>query len=395
MMIYIHHSSVWGGGTLSCFDVCKMIDKKQQLILALPEGDNIVKNYAKDNNFEYFQNSPNANIFRYYNGGPSLVKAFGSYILSLNKRAEWKNFLKDKEVDAVLLNSIVLWPMLKVFNQLGIPTILFIRETQKGRNNSIVNKIIKKNIEKYGHSVAFLSNYDKEQWAFSSKIKQYVIPDVVDITTFEENSKKDTVDTSFINANAEEMSVLFSGGINRLKGTLVALKAMNYVNPKIKLYILGDCDSKILRANHLKKLLKIKTYLYARAVKKILNSAKLKNRVIRVGNMIDMSYYYSYCDVCFVPIVEAHQSRSIFEAGVFSKPVVITDFENHREYLRNEENGLMFPNKNYKLAAQALNRLYSDKVLRENLGKENRRYAEMYHSLEAVRDNVNKLIDEI
>lgn len=396
MLIYIHHSSIWGGGSLSCFDVCKMIGSQHKLVLALPEGENIVKNYAKQNSFEFFENAPNANIFRYYNGGPSLFKALGSFFLSRTKKKEWKNFLKDKKVDAVLLNSIVLWPMLKVFYELGVPTILFIRETQKGRSGSMINRIIKKNIEKYGCTVAFLSNYDKKQWGFSTKIKQCIIPDVVDIEDFEQKAKNNS-SNDYVNnlVKSSEMSVLFSGGINRLKGTLIALKAIEMCHSNIKLFLLGDCEAKILQASPIKKLFQLKTFLYARSVKQKLNSLKLKDRVICIGNRRDMSVWYAHCDVCFVPIVEAHQSRSIFEAGVFSKPVVITDFENYYEYLKAEESGIVFPKMNFKLAAQELNRLYKNKKLREHLGEKNRRYTELYHCLNTVSINVKNLIEEI
>lgn len=391
-LLYLHHSGVWGGGTLSCFDVTEVLMDEYQIELAFPTGNNVAKKYAENNKIPYVD-SPDMAVFRYYSGGPSFVKVVGSYFKTYENKKKWTDYMHGKKYDAVLLNSIVLWPMLKVFNQLDIPTILFIRETQKGKKNSIINSVIRMNINKYATAVSFLSKYDKEQWGFSEHVQQFIIPDVVNVKKFEENSKKLSICDVFGTKNDEIFRVLFAGGISSLKGTLVALKAMKRVNSKARLYILGDCSLDILSKNVWIKLSRLKTYLYAVRVTKILNDPEISERVFMVGTVTDMSRWYSFCDVCIIPITKPHQSRSIFEAGVFRKPVIITDFKNYSEYVKNNINGLTFTNESSEALADRINKMIVSNEMIQELGALNREFTMKYHSLTSVRPSVLEMMN--
>ena len=48
-LLYLHHLGIWGGGTLSCFDVTEMLIDEHKIALSLPRGKNAAKNYADKN----------------------------------------------------------------------------------------------------------------------------------------------------------------------------------------------------------------------------------------------------------------------------------------------------------------------------------------------------------
>ena len=52
--------------------------------------------------------------------------------------------------------------------------------------------------------------------------------------------------------------------------------------------------------------------------------------------------YFSICDIVVFPSTEAHQARPIYEAGAAKIPIIITDFPNTKEFIKDGETGFEF-----------------------------------------------------
>ena len=81
-----------------------------------------------------------------------------------------------------------------------------------------------------------------------------------------------------------------------------------------------------------------------------------------------MSVPFAACDILIFPMKEPHQARPAFEIGVQQKPVIITDFPNIHELVKDGVNGLTFDPDNAEALAQAILILKSDKELLKRLG---------------------------
>ena len=391
-ILFVHHSPAWGGGTMSLFDIVSLIQERYNIELALPKGENEVKRYAVRKKYITDETAPNTCVFRYYNGGPSFIKVLGSYFSTRKNLTLWRLYLKEKKPDILLLNSIVLWPLLPIAKKLGIPTVLFIRESKKKTRITCFNSLIRKIINKNAFAVSFLSNYDRVQWNLNTNILTPVIPDCIDVRDFYNQGALIDHSNYFKNKSDSDIYLLFAGGINRLKGTLTMVKAMRYLPDNIKLYIIGDCGKNLMHSSGLSRFLKRNRINYIKQVTQIISDSNIKNRICLLDTITDMASWYKSCDMCVVPIVEAHQSRSVYEAGAMKKPVVITDFDNYKEYVKDGVNALTFEMMNDKQLAEKILMLSQNSELRIHLGETNQQYALLFHNKDKACQTINETI---
>ena len=107
-----------------------------------------------------------------------------------------------------------------------------------------------------------------------------------------------------------------------------------------------------------------------------------------VGSQDDMSVLYSAADAVVFPSLLPHQSRPAYEAGMFALPIVITDFEETREFVANRVNGLTFERGKSADLAEAILDLYADEELRRRLGVANSDYTKRLHDFHLERGNL-------
>ena len=117
-----------------------------------------------------------------------------------------------------------------------------------------------------------------------------------------------------------------------------------------------------------------------------------------VGVQTDISLVYSASDVLVFPMKKPHQSRPAFEIGIQYKPVIISDFQNIREFIKDGDNGLVFEPNNPKELAKAIINLKSNSYLREQMGKSNFAYSMKFHTEEhaisELMNGINKMLNE-
>lgn len=87
--------------------------------------------------------------------------------------------------------------------------------------------------------------------------------------------------------------------------------------------------------------------------------------------------------------------KSLLEAAASGRPIIATDMPGCRDLVRHGENGLLVPVGDIDALAGALERLASDRNLRQALGREARRDAEKIYSEESVGERIVALYDSL
>lgn len=394
-LLFIHHTGLLGGGTLSCFDVINALKKdNHEILLYLPPGQNAARNYAKKKDIKLTDDNIMPITFGYYNGSSSTLRVMLKFIFLIKYHNEWIKLLNREKPDVVILNSLVQWPMIAILNRLGIKTVCFVRETLKGKRNNLINKVIAYYLNNLD-GVSFLSDFDKSQWKLKNNVHNVVIPDLVDVRNFHNNIEKDQARVE-LGLEKDIFYVLFVGGFNKLKGTYTIVKSMDYLRKhNIVLLLIGDSGENLKDLKGIRKIMNNSQIRFVKIVYDFIKNAKLGDKIKIVGLQSNMNYWYSASDVVVFPAVEAHQARPIYEAGVFKKPVIVSDFPNYNEYLKDEFNGLVFnPNNSRNLADKILS-LYTEPLLTKKIGEKNYEMTIEHHNSDKIYKTIRNFVNKI
>lgn len=394
-ILVIHHAGNLGGGTLSCFDVILALKSSEyNIILALPPGDSLAKNKAKSMNIEIMKDAPSPIIFSYYNGSTNILKAIIKFFISYRNKKKWEAVFEKERPDLVILNSMVQWPLLSILYKKDIKSICFVRETMKGKPNKLINCIIKRHLS-IANGVSFLSKYDLNQWDLPNSVNKVVIPDLVDICKFKINISKEMCRNKLALKN-DVFYILYVGGMSKLKGVNTLIKAIKELSEKnIELLFLGDLGNDLIKSRGFNKVKSISRVKFIKRIKNYIKKNNLNRNINFVGLKSNMNYWYAACDIVVFPAEKAHQARPIYEAGVFKKPVIVSNFPNYYDYLIPEESGLVFEPGNFKELAKAIERLYIDPVLCNQIGENNYKLMKKYHDSKEVNNIIKNFIENV
>ncbi|UYG93835.1 glycosyltransferase family 4 protein [Cytobacillus firmus] len=395
-ILMIHHSGLIGGGSISFFNVWKSLNKKYEVIAYVPKDPPDLNRLLTEHEL-----NPRVFPFRlgkitYYSGGNSwLNPKFWFHLLhSLTQIPYWRKVIAYEQPDLVIVNSKVLCWMGLLFK--NIKSVCFVRETVKGNPENFINRFMKRLLENFT-LVSFLSKYDLEQTGLV-KAQSIVSTDYLNEDKYEDTLGKGKA-CQQLNISDSNFNILFVGGINRLKGIDIAVQAINILkNKNICLIVAGDDkDKEITKAGikgKIKNIQNRKSIEFFKYVNSYIEKHGLENKIKFIGIQTDMSISYSASDILIFPMKQPHQARPAFEIGVQKKPVVISNFENIREFVVDGVNGLTFDPNNPKDLAEAILKLINNQQLLKELGENNYDYTIKYHTEDYAMKILSEKIDE-
>ena len=324
----------------------------------------------------------------YYSGGDSILSPRFLYRLSLIPKQwkTWNKYIRECSPDTVIVNSKILCWMSMLSEVKKRNSICFVRETMNGKSSFFLNKIISKLLSRYD-KVIFLSEYDrKKEGLLPSKtqvVHNYVDESQYDIyITRREASEK-------LGLKNDTFHILYVGGVSEMKGFDIAVRAALKSGENIELISAGNNFDDAFKSSS------NSMFEYARKWQNFVKENDKNNQIHMVGRQKNMSACYSACDVLLFPMRSPHQSRPAFEAGYFSKPVIITDFENISEFVRNNDNGFTVRADDVDEIVKIIKKLASDKGLCEKIGKNNWENTYNLHNKEKNCELINNIIKEV
>jgi glycosyltransferase involved in cell wall biosynthesis len=391
----IHLTGNIGGASVSCYNLVQSLKQKYEVIvfcppepkdftLLLEETGVKVVNFVK----------PLGGIY-YYSGGPlSISPVFLKNVFNITKY-KW-NLLKqieDENLNLIIVNSKVNAWISTITKKLEIPSICFVRETLQGGKYNIWNYINMLYLNKFD-IVSFLSKYDLNQ--LELKNHTTVIPDYLNILDYAQNESREDVCKKF-GVLPDSFNILYVGGMARIKGIDVIIKAMKYLQEyDIKLIIAGRPDFIYKKSNNPFMLLyNAFKKKYEKKINKEIDRYNLNSKIVKIGIQNNMANVYTLSDVVVFPANKPHQARPAFEAGIQKKPILIADFENIKEFIKDGKNGLYFKRRDPKSLAEKIISLINNSDKRIRLGESNFLHALEKHNKELIDERILKLIEKI
>jgi glycosyltransferase involved in cell wall biosynthesis len=105
---------------------------------------------------------------------------------------------------------------------------------------------------------------------------------------------------------------------------------------------------------------------------------RLGSAVAFAGRLADVRQAFARCDIVFSPSLRESFGRIPVEAMANGLPVVAADIPSFREFIGDNERGLLFPPGDPEAAAKAIRALLDDPGLRTSIGERGRRYADQF-----------------
>lgn len=271
---------------------------------------------------------------------------------------------KNKAIDLIHLNEITGLPTAIIAKILfKVPLIVHVRSLNNLKKKKIISKLFLKVLYKFADKVLAI---DREVLnTIKYKKKCIIIRNILDIK----------IKYSKVNLKSKYLYVGYIGSFFKYKGVeklIFAVENLVKENYKIKLVLAGS----ILKRNFI--------------LGKIFNILNLENNidlskidkkfVINLGFLKNIDKFYKNIHVLCFPSSLNAGGRQIFEAGFFSKPVIICIKKNSESFI-NKFNGLSYKNFNSTDQLQkSLIYFYKNKKMINKMGNNGRKLAKKYHS---------------
>lgn len=389
-IILLHHVSGLGGGTKSLFDVAMMLKETYQVLLAVPNGSREIVEQAEVLGLDIYEIKAPIPSINIYSGRPSyLSRYFWNTLFRFKQVKVLVDELMSLEPDCIFYNTSVIAPIAKFIPEQVI-NIGIVRETF---TKNPLNKIFKAIYENHFAGVAYIAAHEKDYLALS-RPHQLVVPDCLDPNDIK---RLDAGDVRQKHQLAKERFVgLFMGGTIQIKGLDVLLKAIEQLDDDSLFFVAGKVDQSLLSWSHLLKHAYQLSYVqFLLSVKKRLHKLMVADKVRLTGFTQGIAEYMTMANVIVFPSTAAHQPRPAIEAGHFSKPVILSDYEATQEYFQDGYNALTFEPKNASDLARKLTLLKNDVALQARLGANNYRASEEWHHYSKTQDELNQFFEAI
>ena len=263
-------------------------------------------------------------------------KSIGSITLSPKLNKLVKEIVQKNNYDIVHIHGPIapVLPMLAIKYSRSINVATF----HSAHDEVLLYSIFKGYLENYFkklHGRIAVSEVAKRSISRYFEGEYRIIPNGFDIHRFNPNNEK----IEWL-VRDDSKKILFVGRIEPRKGLKYLILALNEVVKfisNIKLIVVGDGPFKILYEQYLNK--------------------NIEDKVIFVGKVgyDELPKFYVSCDVFVSPATEKESFGIVLLEAMASKiPVIASDIEGYKQIIKDEVNGFLFENENYKNLADKI-----------------------------------------
>lgn len=308
-------------------------------------------------------------------------------LLPFSLNALWR--LRHEHFDLLHLNEVTLLPVGIIAKRLlGIPMIVHVRSLQRkpgsGWRTEWVNALLRR------HADAVIA-IDRTVWA--------TLDPELPVTVVHNGLKIDVAVATASSTSTAPVRVGFLGVLIPLKGVYELIEAMRILKSRgvpVECLVVGENARELsgVRAWVLGKL------GFARDVRGelqvLIARYGLQEQVILLGFVSDVRALYPRLDILCFPSHLNAAGRPVFEAAFYSIPSVVVIDEPLPDAVIHGVTGLAVARPEPVLLADALQRLAEDPVLRQDLGRQARLWAEENFAIDRsamlVRDLYLRLV---
>lgn len=391
-ILIIHHSGIIGGAGVSLTNTIEVLSQNNDVVVMIPsEPDDMRKKLGRlctQRDVQVIESGRRIGAVTYYSGGDKFLSPRFLYrlVLVFTQWRYWNGKIADIDPDLVITNSMILAWMSRLPEVQKRKSVCFVRETFCGSADSRINTRIRDCLDEYSR-VSFLSQYDKNI-ASLQRADVTVIRNFIDANSLNNAVSKSEARTR-LKLDRDSFYVLYVGGVSQMKGFDLAVKAVLQCDSRVELMVAGlDFEDR-------KKQSRGKLPAYESDIFRFIQQKDIDHRIHLVGRQMNMTDYYAACDVVLFPMRSPHQARPAFEAGWFSKPVIITDFENIHEDVKDGYNGLLVPCGDVSAIKHKILYLLEHPDDREAMGYHNYEMCCENHSKEKSGQSIRQMVMEL
>jgi len=383
-IMIINHGSVIGGAGLTISSAANVLSVKYDVVTYTHDRSMDIANMIRDAGGVSKTFSTALGTIPWFSGGPGIfsIRFYKGMLFALLFAGRWERIIKAEKPDVLIVSSKVLCWYALIAKRLGVKCICYVQETAPNRGKGFWNSIVRGLLEKCD-GVFFISDYD-EKIEDLKKPYTVTIPNFISIDDYVSKlSREEACDR--LGLHSDVFNILYVGGISKSKGFDILIDSLQYLKSEnVNLIIAGQGFETVKQQGDILKKLRyiISERRYVEEMMRLLEDKSIADKVHFVGLRKDMENLYAASDVLVFPARDAHQSRPAFEIGVQKKPVIISDFEMTREFVKDGVNGLAFKPCDPESLAGAVKLLINDKELYRTLGENNYAQTVKYHVVE-------------
>ena len=389
-IVIVHHTGELGGGTKSLLDLCEMLNNNYNVIVCIPKGYPEFAKRVADYGCNFYELSSCIPFINLYSGMPPLISVVTAR--SINSLRYIRNIgdeILRLNPDLVIFNSLITAVTSRYLS--GKTKVICIdRETMTGEITKCIYRVL---LEKYLDAITFLAEYERQKVGFT-KTETIVFPDCMKMDLLV-TGKKDEI-RKHEGIDPDKYVILFMGGLSEIKGTDVILKAFDSLDNRFVLVMAGKVDEDKLSKKQLVHDLKYPgIFRFKKNAKKYYYRVKKTDKLIESGLRESIDELIIASDAVVFPSTSVHQPRPCIEAGAYCKPVILSDYDETKEFFIDGYNALTFKPGDAGDLVKIIEYAYAHKDKMEIIGMNNFHMTQKYHDFYDCQDRICCLIEKV
>lgn len=350
-ILLISHSSNYGGAEGILIKILEALNKENEVIIVIPNKKGLLSEKVNNNNIVFKKiNNLTDNCF---------FKNIFRIILNLKTAISLLQLVKRNDIDIIYSNTSV--------NMVGIFLSIITRKQhiwhvhEIPKFNKTIFKLYEYLFQYKNGKIVFVSKLLLGNWEDSVKINMKKCSIVYNpIVKYTLNKR--------INNN---FTFGFAGRLNRNKNICFLIKVFESIKQRysnIKLIVAGEGELE----DYLKK--------------------ENSDGIEILGQVNNMSDFYSEIDVLIVPSINESFSLVAAEAMMVGKPVIVNENIGIKEIIEDRENGLIYKSNDEKNLYDKMEKIYMDVNLYKKISANGKKTMELYFSENRFLEEINNII---
>ena len=169
------------------------------------------------------------------------------------------------------------------------------------------------------------------------------------------------------------------GRLSQVKGQRFLVQAMPYIIDRqkdVQCIIVGDGEERF-------------------ALENLARALNVRDSVRFISSDLDTTKFLAIMDVFVFPSVKEGLGMALLEAMAAGKACVASDIGGISDIIKSSSRGILVPVGDIRIIADSVAQLLGNKILRQNMGDDARRFAGEKFSLDVMRDHIIQLYGEV
>jgi Glycosyltransferase len=383
-ILYVYHVSNIGGGSYCLLNILKEVNRQIYKPIVLLKANGSLVDEIRKLDIEVFFLPTLSTVP--YNQTMLSISAIWDALKTIFSLKRFEYILKEISPDLVYINTMMLYPYLRIAKRKGFKTLIHIREHWPVNEHKWQRKIAIEHINRYSDQIIAINSFSSRM--FNAKQKENIIVyDWIDLKDRYEYCPM----SKLLGEDAKKLKVyLFTGGLQKIKGTYEVVKGFSkHITEKNERLLIMGINMKQINAGrnalirNILALIGYKTYSF-----KVFEAIKNDCRIVCIPNTYRIKHILeqAYCNISYFTM--PHANLALAEAIILRTPSVAALTPESLEYSNNGDLAILFNQNNENDFAEKIRLLKNnERTIHEKLRNNSYIIEDMFNK----NKNVQKL----